>query len=125
MDENVFGFDVSVDDVVVVHELYGVADVFGEVFSFLLNEASFFFEVVVEVASGAVLEYEVDVCVIVKEGVELHYVGVVEVALYFDLSDQLADEARICGKEVFGYFFEGADEVGEDVAELVANYRAR
>lgn len=125
MDENVFGFDVSVDDVVVVHELYGVTDVFGEMFNFLFNEASFFFEVVVEVASGAVLEYEVDVGLIVKEGVELYYVGVVEVALYFDFSDELADEARVSREELFGYFFECADEVGEDVAELVANYRAR
>lgn len=64
-------------------------------------------------------------CSIVEEGVELYDVRVVEMALYFYLSDKLTDETLIRGEELFRYFFEGTDEVGQDVAELVANYRAR
>lgn len=64
-------------------------------------------------------------CGIVEEGVELYDVRVVEMALYFYLSDKLTDETLMRGEELFRYFFEGTDEVGQDVAELVANYRAR
>lgn len=89
MEEDVLGLDVTMDDVTVVHELDDMADLLDNPAHFLLSEPSLIAEAGVDVSAAAELEHEVEVFLIGEVGVELHDVGVVEVALDLDLADQL------------------------------------
>ncbi len=77
MEEYVLRFDVSMDDVVVVHELHSVADLFQVPFDSVLGKPDLFFQAAEQVASTAVLHHEVDVVKVVEKAVKVDDVGVV------------------------------------------------
>jgi hypothetical protein len=111
--QNVLRLDVSVNDVIIVHEIDGVRYLSGDASHFIFGELLFLLEVSVEVASEAVFEHEVKVFLVVEEGVELSDVGVVQKALNFYFSNELSDVTHVVCEEAFLDFLEGTDEVGK------------
>lgn len=91
MKEYVLWLDVSMDDITVMHELNCVADLFDDALNLLLGESALITQVSVNVPSAAEFQHKVQVFLIREISVKLNNVGVVEVALYFDLSDELVD----------------------------------
>lgn len=111
MEEDVLGLDVTMDDVAVVHELDGMADLLDNPAHFFLSEPSLAAEAGVYVSAAAELEHEVEVFLIGEVGVELHDIGVVEVALDLDLADKLV--YVLLGLEyLLGDLLERTQEVG-------------
>lgn len=114
MEEDVLGLDIAVDDIAVVHELDGVADLLDDSAHLLLSKPPLAAEAGVDVAAPAELEHEVEVVLVGEVGVELHDVGVVEVALDLDLADQLVD-VLLGLEDLLGDLLERAQEVGGSV----------
>jgi hypothetical protein len=112
MHEYVFGLDVPVDDVAVVHELDSVAHLLEDAADAVFGEAAVLLEGGVDVASAADLEDEVDVVFVGEEGVELHNVGVVQEDLDLDLPNQLVDELLLPMENALGDLLERTHEVG-------------
>lgn len=111
MEKNVFRFDVSVNDIVVMHKLNCMAHLLNDVLHSLFRKTAFLAHRCVDVASTARFEDEVEMVLVAEEGVKLGDIGVIEKALDFDLSDQLVDEPEFSFKYFFWYFFEGADKL--------------
>jgi hypothetical protein len=85
--EDVFGFDIPMDDIAIMHELNGMANLLYHTLYLLFRKSSLAPQVVVDVASATELEDQVEVLLVREEGVELHDVWVVQVALDFDFAD--------------------------------------
>ena len=109
MQKYILGFYVSVDDIAVVHELDGVADLSGHCANLFLLESAILAERGVDVAAAAGFQHEVEMLFVVEEAIKLDYVGVVKVALDFHFSDELVDEAGLAFEYFFRDFLERAD----------------
>ena len=116
MEEDVLRLDVAVDDVAVVHELDGVADLLDDAAHLLLGEPSLAAQAAVDVASAAQLQHQVQVVLVAEVGVELHDVGVVEVALDLYFPDELVD-VLLRLEDLLGDLLQRAEEVGVLVPE--------
>lgn len=112
MHEDIFWFDIPVDDVTVVHKLDGVAHLFENIASFFFWESSLFLKIAVDVATAAQLEDEVEIFLISEVRVELDDVRMVQKTLDFYLPNQLINELLLTFENSFGNFFECAYEVG-------------
>lgn len=53
MEENILGFDISVYDIAVVHELNSMADLFDDASNLLLSESAFVSEVIIDISTAA------------------------------------------------------------------------
>ena len=88
LDNNIFGFDVPVDDPVAVDVRNRFVDVVEDHQNLVLGELFALFYQFEQVVARAVLHDEVDVVLVVEEAVELDDVGVAEVELDFYLADE-------------------------------------
>jgi|JI6StandDraft_1071083.scaffolds.fasta_scaffold414877_1 hypothetical protein len=98
------------DDVAVMHELYRMADLPHHPPHLLLAETALLPQRSVDVPPAAGLQNEVKMIFIMKESIELDDVGVIEVALDFDLPHQLVDEPGFPLEYLFGDLLQGADK---------------
>lgn len=125
MKQDILRLDIPVDDITIVHELNRVADLPRDTPHALLAETALFFEVVVDVPAAAELQHEVKVVLVCEEGVQLDDIGMVQVALDLDFSDQLADKFHFPFEDALWDFLDRTDEVGSLVSGLRASYRLR
>lgn len=89
VDEDVFGLEVPVDEVLAVEVLQGTGDLVDVVGGERVGEALEPGEGLVELAVGGVLDHEVDVLVVLEPAVERKTVLVQDVGLDLDLADDL------------------------------------
>lgn len=87
MKQNVLWLDISVDDVTVMHELYSMTNLPHHTPHLLFVKSSLLAQRSIDVASAAGFQDKVEVFLVTEEGVELHYVGMIQKALYFYFSD--------------------------------------
>jgi hypothetical protein len=62
---------------------------------------------------------------LIKTCIELNDVRVVQKTLNFYLANELVYVFHLTFKNAFGYFFEGADEIGSNMPKLDCDYFAR
>lgn len=125
VEQDVFGLEVAVDDVAVVHELHGLADLLHHQPRLLLLEPPVLLQRGVHVPPAAQLHRQVEVLLVREEAVQLHDVGVVQETLDLYFANDLPDELVLALEDALGYFLEGADEVGEFVPASVMGYLTR
>ena len=125
MEQYVFRFDVPVDDIAIVHEFYGVADLPRDAPDPLLSEAALLLEAVVDIPAAAEFQHQVEVVLICEEGVQLHDIRMVQVTLDLYLSYQLADELHLSLEDVLRDLLDRADEVSRLMTVLRSPYRLR
>ena len=89
MKKNIFGFDVTVKDVMLVHVLNCSTDLSDDVLHCPLVDFHLVLEFLEEVATHTRLQYHVGTLLIHEEMVELADIGVVQERLNLDLSHQL------------------------------------
>ena len=111
MEEDVFGFEVSVQNIVVVHVLNSVADLLDDAFNFLLREPALEFQILVEAAGRAELHEKVETGLVGEEGVQLDDVGVVQKTLDLYLPHSLGQHSRVVGEYCARDLLECAEEV--------------
>ena len=122
MEDDVLGFEVSVDDLIFVHVIEGFEALLDDVFGKGFGKFAFFFQVVVELAGVTQFKHEVDEFVVAEKCVQLDDVGMGEEALDLDFADELNQEFLIDFQLV--YAFNSTDEAGvlvsgnEDLTEL-------
>ena len=117
MKQDVLRLDVPMDDVVVVHEVKGVADLLNDPSDLLFLKATFLLQLVIEVASWTVLQHQVEVLLVVEESVQLSYIWMLQVALDLDLTCQLSNVFLVVLKNGLFDLLESADESGNPVPE--------
>lgn len=112
MNKDIFGLQVPVDNVVIVHEVNGVRDLLRDVLDFFLWKVRLVIEVGKKIAPWAELKHQIKVLLVVEKAIQLGYVGVVQKALYFDLPDQLINIFCHSLEDGLSDFLEGANKVG-------------
>lgn len=110
MKQNVLGFDIAMNDITVMHELNCVADLTDHSSDFLFRKTALFFERRVYIASTARLQDQIKVILVAEKGIKLNNVGMIKIALNFDLSNELIDETGFSFKYFFGDFLERTNE---------------
>ena len=125
MEQYVFRFDVPVDDIAVMHEFYGVADLPRDAPDPLLSEAALLLEAVVDIPAAAEFKHQVEVVLICEEGVQLHDIRMVQITLDLYLSYQLADELHLSLEDVLRDLLDRTDEVSRLMTVLRSPYRLR
>ena len=95
MEDDVFGLEVAVDDLALVHVVQRPADLLHDHAGEFLAQLALPLEEGVELPRGAQLLHQVDMCLICEEGVQLHHVGVAQEALDLDLPHQLHEQLRV------------------------------
>lgn len=104
MEENVFRFEVAVQDIVLVHILHSKTDL-PHVFSHSsLRKSTNFLKVVVEIFAKTRLKDQISAIIINKEVIELNDVRVVKEALNFDLPDELQDLVLVHLGTIDGFY---------------------
>jgi len=81
MQEYIFGLDIPMDDVVIVHELNSVADLVHVFFHLLLRHTILLLQVAEKAPSSAVLHHQVDEVLVVEVVIKTDNVGMLQVAL--------------------------------------------
>lgn len=89
MQENVLGFDVSVNHIIIMHKLNCMANLSHHTFSSFFSKTALFLECGIGIASTARFQYQVQKFLITEKSIELNYVRMVKKTLNFDLADQL------------------------------------
>ena len=89
MQNDILGFDVSVDNLVRVKLINGLTDLSHDAGNFGFGHRLQFFELFEELASHSDLHQKVDIVAIVKKSKHSYYVRMIEEALNFELSDEL------------------------------------
>ena len=89
MVDDILRLEVSVNDLVLVHVVQGLAHLLYQVPRHLFRYLPFFAEKVVQLTGVTQLKHQVYVAFIGEEGVHLDDVGVVEETLYLDLPNEL------------------------------------
>lgn len=84
--KEVLGFEVAVDDVLLVHELESFCNLADDVRRFLLGQFAFLLDLL-QRAIGQQFKDEVEIVLIVEVSVERSAVAVVEIGLQLYLSD--------------------------------------
>ena len=125
MKQDILRLDIPMDDITIVHELNRVADLPRDASHSLLPETALLLEVVVNVPAAAELQHEVEVILICEEGVELYDIGMVQVALDLDFSDQLADKLHFSIEDALRDLLNRTDEVSSLMSGLRTPYRLR
>lgn len=111
MKQNVLGFDVAMNDITVMHEFNCVADLTDHSSDFLFRKTALFFERRVYIASAAWFQDQIKVILVAEKGIKLNNVGMIKIALNFDLSNELIDETGFSFKYFFGDFLERTNEL--------------
>jgi len=95
--EQVLRLDIPMNDVLRVNVLQGLTYLENVAGRFLLRVMALRlrFQVLVQLALGAVLEDQIDLVIIEEESVELHHILVAQVAVNLHLSPQLMGYLRI------------------------------
>lgn len=92
MQEYVLGFDVSVDDVVIMHELDSMTDLPDHIFGFVFSETPLFLERGISIASTARLQNQIQKFLITEKSIELDDIRMVKKTLDFYFADQLIEK---------------------------------
>ena len=88
LDDNVFRFDVSVNDSIAVQIWDSLKNIAKYNQNRLLRELLVVLDKLEEMIARAVLHDEINVVFVIEQAIELNNVGVVEEKLYLDLSAQ-------------------------------------
>ncbi len=95
MKEDVLRFEVSVQDIVIVHVLHSMADLFDYGSDFVLGEGSETPEVLVEVAIYAKFHQQEEITILHEDRIQLNDVRVVQEGLDSDLPNSLHENSRV------------------------------
>ena len=96
---NIFWFDVSVEDFVLVHAFYSLKEVLGNKGSGLLRKIFVLGDNIVELAVRAEFEKSVEVSLIMEKTVNINDVGMIQEGLDLQLSNELLEDI------ILNYFF--------------------
>jgi len=96
-----------VDDIIVMHELDGVADLLEHGTDLSLRKTPFFLEIGVDISSAARLQNQIKEFLITKKAVKLNYVRVVKKTLNLDFPKQLIDIPCLSLENPFRNLFQG------------------
>ena len=88
LDDNVFRFDVSVNDSIAVQIWDSLKNIAKYNQNRWLRELLVVLDKFEEMIARAVLHDEINVVFVIEQAIELNYIGVVEEKLYLDLSAQ-------------------------------------
>ena len=89
MENDVLGFDVSMDDSVGMDFSNRVTDLSHETGYLFFRHGCLFFELMEKLSSGSNFHDEVYCLGVIEESEKFHDISMVEKHLYFDLSDKL------------------------------------
>jgi len=123
MQEYVFGLEVSVDHVVLVHVLDSRADLLDPLPHQLLTGSPVLLQVAVEVAPEAGLKHQVGRFLIHEEVIDSDDAGVVDEGLYLDLPGELLQGG--CVQSAAVDRFDGVDHSVAVASMLGDTYCAR
>lgn len=104
MQDNILWFDVSVDDFEGVNLINSLADLFDIAGYLLLWHRLVFFELVIELSTCSDFQDDVNIGLIIEVSVHFNYVRMVEIHLYFKLSDKLLDNLLLFQKLFLDHF---------------------
>jgi len=108
MKENILRFQISMQNIVIMHILNSMTDLLHNISYLLLSESPLQLEVLVEGAGWAEFHQKIEAAFICKYGIELDDVGVIQKALDFYLTNSLGEHFDIFWEHWAWYFFEGA-----------------
>lgn len=89
MKKDILRFQVSMDNVVIVHIFNRMTDLSNDIFDFIFWEATIDFKLWVEIGRMTEFEHKIDISIFNKDAVELDDVGMIKKALYFDFPHEL------------------------------------
>jgi len=89
MVDNVFRFEIAMNDFVLVHVVQSSADLLHDILGHILWDFSLFLQEVVQLSWKAELKHQVDIVLVGEEGEHFDNVGVVQETLDLYLSHQL------------------------------------
>ena len=109
MNNDIFGFEITMDDLVGVQFVDGLADLSHDEGSLGFRDGLQLFEVFEELSTNPSLKNDVDVGIIVKKTIHFDDVGVIEVGLDFQLAQKLFCDLLFL-EQPFRDDFEGTDK---------------
>lgn len=91
MEEYILRLDIPVDNIMFMQIFYCLGNLFNVFFHLFLHQTVIliFAHIFEQISAEARLEKEIDVVLINKELIDVYDVGMIEKALYFDLSNKL------------------------------------
>jgi hypothetical protein len=95
MINNIFRFDISVDNLVFMHIVQCSANLLDYGFCHFFWQFTFFLQKCVELTRVTELKHEVDIFFVREEGIHFDYVWVIQKVLNLYLADQLDYELAI------------------------------
>ena len=111
MKQNVLGFDIPVNNILIMHELNCMANLLHHFSHLLFSKTAILPQRCIDISTAAWLKDQVKMVLVTEESVELDYVGMIQKTLDFYLSNQLVYESRLAFKYLLGDFLQCADKI--------------
>lgn len=105
MEKNVFWFDIPMNNITIMHKLDSMANLPNYSSYNFLAKPPLFSQRSVYISSTTGFQNEVQMILVMKKGIKLDNVGVIEVTLDFDFPHQLVDKPSFSLEYFFGDFF--------------------
>jgi hypothetical protein len=92
MKKYIFRFEISVQNLIVVHVLDRITNLFDNGLDLGFSQDLLPSQMSVQISRETELHHQINMVFVRKEGIKLYYIGMIQVKLYLNLSRKLNDD---------------------------------